>query len=213
MESKMNSLLSQVSYPVFLYMTFVFFLIASVFAFLVGIALAVRSKMALRFFAVMNRWISVRKVMRPLSTPHYIEPALLKRRTVLGSSISLGALATIALLAQADLASALSLLNGSLPAPEIRGIADNLKVFLLVGNAICVALGVLVLFYPHALSTLENYTDRWISIRQSTQSLDQMHMDVDAFVLKHPTSAGVTLCIVSFSAGMLILNQLQALVK
>jgi len=39
----MNNLISQISYPVFLYMTFVFFLIASVFSFFIGIALALRS--------------------------------------------------------------------------------------------------------------------------------------------------------------------------
>ncbi len=209
----MNNLLSQVSYPVFLYTTLLFFLIASVFSFAVGVALAFRSNTALRFFDLMNRWISVRKAMRPLSTPHYIEPALLKRRTLLGSGISLGALATILLLAQADLASALSLFNGHLSEPEIVGAAENLKVFLLAGNAICLLVGILVIFFPQAFLKLENYADHWISIRQSMQPLDQMHMEVDSWILKHPTSAGVTLCILSLSAGMLILNEIQSLLK
>ncbi len=209
----MNNLISQISYPVFLYMTFVFFLIASVFSFLVGIALALRSKSALRFFDLMNRWISVRKMMRPLSVPHYIEPALLKRRMILGTVIIIGAMVSIQLLMGADLHPALSLFNGSLSAPEITGVADNLKTFLITGNALCVLVGILILFFPRVLSTLESYTDRWLSMRKSMQPLDKMHMEVDCWVLKHPTSAGVTLSILSFSDGMLMFNQLQNLVR
>jgi hypothetical protein len=207
----MNNLLGQVSYPVFLYMTFLFFLIASGFSFVVGIALVSRSQKALRFFDQMNRWVSVRKMMKPLSTPHYVEPVLMKRRKILGSGIIAGALATILLLAQADLASALSLFDGDLSAPQIAGVAENLKEFLLVGNAICLLVGILVLFFPQALSTLEGYLDRRYSIRKSTQPLDRMHMEIDCWVLNHPISAGLTLSILSFSAGMLIFNQLQNL--
>ncbi len=209
----MNNLLSQVSYPVFLYLTLLFFLIASVFSFAVGLALAFRNGTALRFFDLMNRWISVRKAMRPLSTPHYIEPLLLKRRTALGSGISLGALAAILLLGQADLASALSLFNGSLTAPQLAEVAENLKVFLLAGNAVCLLVGILVVFFPQAFLRIENYADHWISIRQGMYPLDQMHFEVDSWVLKHPTSAGITLGILSLSAGMLLLNEIQHVLR
>lgn len=207
----MNNLISQVSYPVFLYMTFLFFLIASVFSFVVGIALALRSEKALRFFDLMNRWISVRKMMRPLSVPHNIEPALLKRRILLGTVIIVGAMGSIQLLVGADLHPTLSLFEGSLTAPEIAGVAENLKVFLIAGNATCVLVGILILFFPRVLSTLESYTDRWYTMRKSMQPLDRMHMEVDCWVLKHPTSAGATLSILSLSDGMLMFNQLQHL--
>lgn len=207
----MNELLSQVSYPVFLYMSFVFCLIASVFSFAVGIALVSRSGKALQFFDLMNRWVSVRKMMKPLSTPHFVEPLLLKRPRILGASIIVGALATILLLVRADLASALSMFDGSLSAPQIMGASENLKAFLLVGNVICLLLGAVILFFPDFLATLERYTDRWYSIRQSTHPLDRMHMEVDCWVLKHPTSVGLALCILSFSTGLLMLGQLQKL--
>ncbi|MBI5006649.1 MAG: hypothetical protein HZB95_05925 [Nitrosomonadales bacterium] len=205
----MNSLLSQVSYPVFLYMTFQFFLIASVFSFFVGIALALRSQKALRFFDLMNRWVSVRKMMKPLSEPHYIEPALLKRRAILGTTIMAGGLVSILLLANADLTPTLSLFEGSLTDSEITGVAGNLKGFLLVGNVVCMLVGALVLFSPHVLTSIEGYTDRWFTMRKTMQPLDKMHMDVDCWVLKHPTSAGISLSILSLSAGMLMLNQLH----
>lgn len=209
----MNNLISQVSYPVFLYMTFVFLLIAAVFSFVVGIALALRSEKALRFFDLMNRWISVRRMMRPLSVPHYIEPVLLKRRNLLGTVILLGALASILLLRGADFRPTLSLFDGSLSAPEMAGVAENLQVFLIAGNAFCLLVGILILFFPHVLLALESYTDQWLTMRKSMQPLDRMHMDVDNWVLKHPTSAGFTLSILSFSDGTLLFNELQNILR
>lgn len=208
----MNSLLSQVSYPVFLYMTLLFFLIASVFSFLVGIGLATRSKKAMRFFDLMNRWISVRRMMRPLSVPHYVEPALLKRRIILGTVIIIGAAISIRLLADTDLRPALRLFDGSLSAPEIAGVSENLRLFLIVGNVICLLVGVLLLFFPRMLAMLENFTDHWYSIRKRTLPLHRMHMEVDCWVLKHPTSTGITLSVLSFSDGLLMLNQIQGIV-
>lgn len=207
----MNSLLGQVSYPVFLYMTFHFFLIASVFSFIVGVALALRSKRALHVFDVMNRWVSVRKMMRPLSTPHYVEPALLKRRTILGGAIIVGSMASVFLLEGADLRPTLTLFEGGLTQPEISGVALNLRGFLIVGNIIGMLVGVLILFFPNALAKVENYTDRWLAVRKSMLPLDRMHMEVDCWVLKHPTSVGLALSVFSLSAGMLMLNQLQNL--
>jgi hypothetical protein len=207
----MNSLLSQVSYPVFLYMTLLFFLIASVFSFVVGLALASRSEKALRFFDLMNRWVSVRKMMRPLSVPHYIEHALPKRRAILGTGIMVGAMASILLLMGADLRPNLSLFDGTLTVPEIAGVAENLKDFLLVGNATGLLVGALILFFPRALSTLESYTDRRLSMRKSMRPLDKMHMEVDCWALNHPTSAGFSLSILSLSDGTLMYNQLQNL--
>ena len=205
----MNQLLSQVSHPVFLYMTFLFFLIASGFSFVVGVALASRSQKALRVFDSLNRWISVRKMMRPLMAPHNVEPALMKRRVVLGSVIFVGALASVGLLVGTDLRPALSLFEGILTAPQIEGVAENLKSFLLFGNAICMLVGALILFFPHLLSSVENYTDRWLTMRKTMQPMEKMHMEVDCWVLKHPTSVGITLVLLSLSAGMLMLNQLQ----
>ncbi len=208
----MNSLLSQVSHPVFLYLTFLFFLMGSVFAFLVGLALAIRSDRALRFFAFMNRWVSVRKMMKPLSVPHYVEPALLKRRVALGMTIIIGAMVSVLLLKDANLRPSLALFDGSLTPFEMTGIAENLKLFLIAGNMVCLLVGAMILISPRILSSVESYTDRWFTLRKSTIALGKMHMEIDCWVLKHPTSAGLTLSILSFSAGVLMFNQLQSLV-
>jgi len=207
----MDNLISQISYPVFLYMTFVFFLIGSVFSFFVGIALSLRSKRALKLFDVLNRWVSVRKMTRSLSTPHFVEPTLLKRRTLLGVTIIVGATVSITLIAGADLSPSLAFFEESLTPQEIGGVASNLKGFLLISNLLCLLVGLLVIFFPKALATIEGYTDRWYTLRKRTLPLDKMHMEVDNWVLHHPTSVGVTLSVLSLTMGMLILNQLESL--
>jgi hypothetical protein len=207
----MNSLLSQVSYPVFLYMTLLFFFIGSVLSFFVGIGLALRSRRALRFFDMMNRWVSIRRMMKPLSTPHKVEPLLLKRPLLLGSTIVAGAATALYLLQDVDLQPALLLFDGSLTPIEMRGVADNLKTFLVAGNALCLLVGLLALFFPHTLTTVERYTDHWYTVRRKTKVLDEMHMGVDSWVLRHPTSVGTTLSLLSLSVGMLMYSLMQNL--
>ena len=207
----MNNLLSQVSYPVFLYMTLLFFLIASVFSFLVGIGLALRSRRAMRLFDVMNRWISVRKMIKPLTMQHDVEPALMKQPVWLGGTIFIGAATALYLLRDVDLRPALLLFDGSLTPIEMGGVADNLKTFLLVGNALCLLVGIAILFFPRTLTAVERYTDRWYTARKSTRVLDMMHMEVDSWVLKHPTSVGITMSLLSASLGMMMYSLMQNL--
>lgn len=207
----MNNLLSQVSYPVFLYMTLLFFLIASAFSFLVGIGLALRSRHAMRWFDVMNRWISVRKMIKPLTVPHEVEPTLMKQPVWLGSTIILGAATALFLLQDVDLRPALLLFDGSLTPIAMGGVADNLKTFLLVGNALCLLVGIAILFFPRTLTVVERYTDHWYTARRSTRPLDIMHMEVDSWVLKHPTSVGVTMSLLSASLGMMMYSLMQNL--
>jgi hypothetical protein len=205
----MNQLISQVSYPVFLYLTFLFFLIASVFSFVVGVALAVRSQRALRTFDALNRWISVRKMMRPLMVPHNVESTLMRRRVALGVVIFGGSLVSLLLLAGTDLSPALALFNGTLNGNELAGVAANLQLLLQGGNIAGLVIGALILFSPRTLQVIENYTDHWYTLRRATRPLDQMHMEIDCWVLKHPTSVGISLVILSLSAGLLMYNQLQ----
>ena len=207
----MNNLLSQVSYPVFLYMTLLFFLIASVFSFLVGIGLALRSRRAMRLFDALNRWVSVRKMIKPLTMQHEVETTLMKQPLWLGGTIIIGAATALYLLQNVNLRPALLLFDGSLSPLELDGVAGNLKLFLLVGNALCLLVGIAILFFPRTLTVVERYTDHWYTVRRSTRPLDMMHMEVDSWVLKHPTSVGVTMSLLSVSLGMMMYSLMQNL--
>ena len=111
----MFNIISQISYPVFLYCVFVFFILVSVFSFIVGISLLVRNATMLRFFDFMNTWVSTRRAIKPLAMPHFVEPMFLRHHRLLGSSITLGAAASISLLMNIDSDALLPLFFGPFP--------------------------------------------------------------------------------------------------
>lgn len=193
----MSSILSQVSYSVFLYCVFVFFIFASLFSFIVGVSFALRNATMLRLFDFMNKSISTRRALRPLAMPRFVEPVLLKHPTMLGVGIILGAATSIFLLRGIDADVFQPLFLGPFPYFTAALLASYSKSFLLIGNAICVAVGLLILFFPHLLSSIEAHTDKWLTLRKQTRLLGQMHHDVDKWVLAHPTVFGTTLSILS----------------
>lgn len=151
----------------------------------------------------------MRKLTRTLSTPHFVETTLLKQRTLLGGAIIVGAAVSITLIAEADLSPSLAFFEEGLTPLEISGVASNLKGFLLISNLLCLLVGLSVIFFPKALAMIEGYTDRWYTFRKRTLPLDKIHLEVDNWVIQHPTSVGITLSFLSLSMGMLILNQLE----
>ncbi|HEU0219721.1 MAG TPA: hypothetical protein VFQ98_02810 [Gallionella sp.] len=195
----MSNILSQVSYPVFLYCVFVFFILVSIFSFIVGVGLAMRNATMLRFFDFMNKGFSTRRVIKPLTMPHFVEPVLLKHPSQLGVGIVLGAPTSIFLLSDIDANVLQPVFLGPFSYFTAAILASYTKSFLLIGNGICVVVGLLVLFFPHLLSSIEAYTDKWYTLRKQTRPLNQMHLEVDKWVLAHPTVSGVTLSILSLS--------------
>ncbi len=198
----MNGILSQVSYPVFVSGVFIFFIVASAFSFVVGVGLALRSPTMLRFFNFMNKSVSTRRMLKPLSSPHYVEPQLLKHPRILGGAIVAGALVSVLLLRGIDAGVFEPMYRGAFDYPTAQVLAGYTRAFLLVGNLLCAVVGMLMLFFPHVLSAIERYTDKWYSFRKETRALDEMHYEVDHWVLAHPTVSGVTLSLLSLGLGI-----------
>ena len=198
----MNSLISQVSYPVFISGVFVFFIIASVFSFIVGVGLAMRNPTMLRFFNFMNKSYSTRRMLKPIAAPHYVEPALLKHPVMLGVVITVGALVSIWLLKGVNPEVFLTMYLGMFSYVSAKVLAGYTWSFLLFGNVLCVVVGVLLLFFPRHLSTIESYTDKWYTFRKQTRPLSEMHFEVDHWVLAHPTVSGITLSLLSLGLGL-----------
>lgn len=198
----MNNILGQISYPVFVSGVFVFFIIASVFSFIVGVGLATRSAVMLRFFNFMNKGFSTRRLMKPLAEPHFIEPTLLKHPNILGVAILLGAVTSIVLLKEVDGGVFQPMYSGAFSSETAEILAGYTRLFLLIGNGLCIVVGVMLLFFPHLLSNIEGYTDKWYTFRKQTRPLYEKHLEVDKWVLAHPTVSGVTLSLLSLGLGI-----------
>ena len=204
----MNSILSQVSYPVFVSGVFVFFIIASVFSFVVGLGLATRSATMLRFFMFMNKEYSTRRALKPLAMPHYIEPAVFRHPLLFGLGITLGAIISIFFLTETDAVVFQPVYSDWFDFKTSEILADYTRTFLLAGNGGCVVIGLMVLFSPRLLSVVESYTDNWYTPRRKTRPLYMAHLEVDQWVLAHPTVSGITLSITSLVMGVTMYMQL-----
>lgn len=193
----MSNILSQVSYQIFLYSVFIFFIISSAFSFIVGVGLAMRNPTMLRFFDFMNRGFSARRLIRPLFKPHFVEPVLLRHTGPLGIVIIVGAVASIFLLREVDADVYQPVFLSYFVKEEAEILASYTKSFLLVGNGICIAVGILALFFPHLLTRIEAYTDKWYTLRKQTRPLTRKHLEVEKWVMVHPTVSGITLSLMS----------------
>lgn len=204
----MDHIISQVSYPAFMYSVWVFFLIVSVFVFIVGVGLVLRIAAILRFFDLMNRWVSVRRMMKPLSVPHYVEPVLQKHPILLGLFVAAGAFVSFFVLKKLDAEAFYPLYLGTLPYTTVVVLAGYTKWFLVIGNALCVMVGLLMIFSPGLLSRLETYTDMWYSVRRHTLPLARIHTEIDHWVLAHSTVSGIALIVMSLGLGVSVLTRI-----
>lgn len=198
----MYSLIGQVSYPVFLACVFVFFILVSIFSFIVGIGLATQNARMLRFFDFMNRRVSSRRLIKPLTQPHFIEPIVLKRPDLLGICITVGAITSIVLLKDIDALVFQPIFSDGFSLEISYRLAVYTRGFLLFGNVLCIGVGLLLLFFPAKLQTIGRYTDKWLTFRRQTKPLYETYFDVDKWVMSNATVAGITLSVLSLGLGI-----------
>jgi len=71
-------------------------------------------------------------------------------------------------------------------APVVAIAVESASGVLIVGSALGVVVGAMLLFYPNAESMLERFANQWVSPRRATRSWDDMHMNLDALVEAYP---------------------------
>lgn len=198
----MDTLARQFASPAFLHGIFLFFLILSFFTFLVGIGLALRSPAALRFNDFMNRWLSLRKLLKPAMLPHDVNQAFTRRPLLSGIFTTVGAVVSVTILKEMPASVFQAVFLGFMSGKLALGLAEFIKWFLLIGNASCIVAGLLMIFSPGLFAEVEVHADTWYSSRKHTRSLDMMHTGFDNWVLAHPTISGAVLSVLSLGIGV-----------
>jgi len=174
--------------------------IGSLFSLAVGAGLLLRSDALLRFFAVMNRWVSTRLALKPLEVPRSIESSLTpsKRRWIGIIFIVAGTYAVLVLTLKVDVPKVVWLLSVSGPQAGLAAILiDTLRWFLVTGCAAGVLLGVLLLAFPATWAALERRANYWYSTRQLASGGDTMRMTLDGWVARYPRLAGAIILALS----------------
>jgi hypothetical protein len=198
-------------WQLFIQFSMVSFLVVAVAGLGAGAGLIISSQKTVEFFHLLNRWVSTRHVLKSVEVPRDMDQAAHRYQRWLAAGFVLGGLVSIFGLAVGLDASAVSAaLAQKRVVPVVAVAVESAKWFLIVGSAFGIVVGVMLIFYPNAESTMEKYANRWVSSRQVVRSWDDMHMTLDRLVEAHPKPAGWIIACTSAAGvifGLIVLTR------
>jgi hypothetical protein len=180
----------------------VFLFVVSVLGLALGLGLILRSAATLHFIELMNRWVSMRRALRPLEAQFHIAPAAGRARWFGVILVAIGAYAAVVLVGSFDV-QRLALLFKVDPRYSLASLGlEVLKWLLVVGSVAAVVTGLMLLFFPRAWQALEERANRWYSTRNLELAGDTVYMSLDRMVEAHPRAAGGVILVLSLVAAI-----------
>jgi hypothetical protein len=174
------------------------FLVGGLLVFAVGAGLIVWNQGMQRVFANLNRWVSTRRVMRPLEIPHDSSGFVMRHRRWIAAFFIVGGCYSLVRLGMEynEGASIILLGMSALPMNYAGWLADSLRWLLLLGNALAVVIGVQLAFFPQQLARIEKRAGLWFSDRRIAKGADNMKTPLDTWVTAHSRFAGWVFAVV-----------------
>lgn len=171
----------------------VLFFVGGLVGLTVGACLIFYSERTLRFFDALNRWVSMRWVSKPLEIPRDTTQAVQKYRRWLAVFFIAGAIFSIFVLAtKFDARAVISMFNlNTLRAPVASWLVESARWILIVGNLVAIAVGIMLGFFPAAITALEASGGRWYSDQRLVTVADTMNLSLDQWVAAFPRTTGV----------------------
>src|SRR3954470_10461204 len=170
---------------------FIFFLVAGIAGTALGFSLILSPGRVFQLLNPMNRWVSGSKTLAPLEAVHNIDPTVYKYRRWFSAIFIVGAAFSIFMIvAKLDVRVFLSLI-GAARYPVIGSwLMESLKWLMIAGSVLALAIGIVLGFFPDALSALEKRANQWYVPRRLGQGANKMHLLIDRSVQRSPKSAG-----------------------
>jgi hypothetical protein len=176
-----------------------FLFVFGIIGFAVGVGLVLNGALMHRFFGVMNRSVSTRRGMKWIAVPRDIQPAVQRYRRPIGGIFILGAAFSIfGLVTRIDVDRGFPMLG-----IEAQWVIESMRWFLIGGNLVAIAIGIMLVFFPDALRAIETRANRWYSFRHFAAGGESMNMAFDSWVERFPRIAG---CIIAAAALVLVVN-------
>lgn len=176
--------------PMFIDAMLILFLLVGIVAVLLGLILLLSQKGFERLNSVLARRYSGRRAMKPLEVPHYYEAFFYRHNRWTGGVILAGALFFML-----SVGLRYSPATAAAALPGIDWIWEGVFWALVLGNALALVIGVIILLRPSLLKPLEASANRWVSMRQAMRPLDQSHDGADRLVRQYPRASGLALLV------------------
>jgi glucan phosphoethanolaminetransferase (alkaline phosphatase superfamily) len=155
-------------------------------------------------FGVMNQWVSTRRSTRWLAIPHDSGPTVQRFRYLIGAVfIIAAAFSTYILIAQINVSMIAAVFGAEHSNTRVVWIIECIRWFLITGNIVAIAVGIMLIFFQNALHTIETHANQWYSIRKHNQKGDAMHMSFDNWVENNP---GIMGWIIAIGAFIVVVN-------
>lgn len=193
-----------------LYYLVVLLVIGNVLAFGIGVLMLAAPQQLAAIFKFSNRWISTRKLTKPLKKPRPTERALLRYPRALGAILL--ASAVLILIKGAIFATDMSVAGGGRLLARLYGATGNavalwetlwisLIAFVMLGALTALVVGLTSWFWPGRLKRWGKSGNRWISARKLTKPLEIPHYHLDKWVMARPRLWGGVISVLAlFSA-------------
>jgi hypothetical protein len=196
-----------------LYYLVVLLIIGNVFAFGLGVLMLAAPRQLSAVFKFSNRWISTRKLTKPLERPRQTERAMLRYPRALGAILL--ASAALILIKGTIFVTGMSVADGGRLLARLYGDVDvssglweslwiSLIAFIMLGALTAVVVGLMALFRLDQLRRWAGSANRWISTRKMTKPLNTPHYHLDQLVVARPRLWGGVISVLAlFSAVVL----------
>lgn len=187
-----------------------FFFVFGIIGCVVGIGLVIAPVRMHALFGVMNRWVSMRRNMKWMAKLRDSgSPSVPFFRGLLGVAFIIAAIFSIIVLtAQIDVPRVVAAIGVNLPRSFVAMLIECVRWFLIVGNLLAIAVGIMLIFFPQVLSVIEKRTNHWYSIRSHTQGGDTMVMAFDKWIESNPKTMGLIIAVgstgVAINFGILL---------
>ncbi len=196
-----------------LYYLILFLIFGNLFAVFIGVLMIAAPQRLGNLFRISNRWISTRRMTKPLEKPRQADRTMLRYPRMLGA-IMLASAALILIkgiifisgVSAADGGRLLARLYGgvNLSAVAWEVIWLTLITIILLGAILAIVVGLMSLFKLGKLKHWAESANRWVSTRQLTKPLDMPHYHLDKMVSAKPQLwGGVITALALFSSLVL----------
>ena len=141
---------------------------------------------------VLNRWISVERVIAPLDSPHRIDRIFYRHHRSLGILMVFGAGYVLFTLPTAFQPEAIATgMNMDIIENLLTAVLEGVRLLFGLGCVFALIIGVFMLVRPSSLKGLEAWANRWISTDVALQHLDRPRLPIDRLFENHYRVLGV----------------------